>query len=868
MSEETIYIPLENVDNEHCANIVDKGLAEITEISSHSIEVNNRRAKITAKYVDEAVPLAVHKIRELGYGVPTVKKHFPVLNLSCASCASSSGNILKMLPGVLDAQVNYANTDAWVEYIPGLVTPEQMKAALQSAGYDLLIDDSDDAKDNLEELQRENYKKLKKRTIWAIVLAVPLMLIGMVFMNMPYANYIMWALSTPIVFVFGKQFFTGAWKQLKNRSSNMDTLVAMSTGIAYLFSVFNTLFPEFWLSRGLEPHVYFEAAGVIIAFILIGKLLEERAKGNTSSAIKKLIGMQPKMVTIIQKDGNQVELPIASIQTGDIIMVKPGDKIPVDGEVISGNSFVDESMISGEPIAVEKIKGEKVFSGTVNMKGSFQFEATKVGGDTLLSQIIKMVQDAQGSKAPVQNLVDKIASVFVPTVLILSVITLIVWLIFGGTHGFTHGLLAMITVLVIACPCALGLATPTAIMVGIGKGADNGILIKDAEALEIAKKVDTVVLDKTGTITDGQPRVYKLKWFNSDSIQIAPILYSIEKQSEHPLADAIVEYLEAYIHTISEISDGKKTVPRGDEGNSEIPKFGKLYLENVTIENVSGKGIIGRYQGETYFVGNPKFISEQGIEITPQIQSWMDEKYIRSRTIVLMSNSTRILAGASISDTIKHSSRAAIEKLRASGIKVYMQTGDSNAAAAAVAREIEMDDFRAEVLPEDKLNFIKELQSQGKVVAMAGDGINDSAALAQSDLGIAMGKGSDVAIESAKMTILSGDLMKISQAINLSKQTVSTIHQNLFWAFIYNIIGIPIAAGILYPFSGFLLNPMIAGAAMALSSVSVVSKRLRLRWKDIGPGMLIEKPKSEIIDEKYSKHKEGETKLHLRKRTE
>lgn len=865
MSEEIIYIPLENVDNAHCAMIVDKGLAEIKEISEHSVEPANGRAKITAKYPDEAIPLAVQKIRELGYGVPTVKKHFPVLNMSCASCASSSAAILKMTTGVVNAEVNYANTDAFVEYIPGLVTAEQLKAAVQSGGYDLVIDESEDARENLEELHRKNYESLKKRTMWAIALSVPLMLLGMVFMDMPYANYLMWALATPIVFVFGKQFFVGAWKQLKHRSSNMDTLVAMSTGIAYLFSVFNTLFPDFWLSRGLEPHVYFEASGVIIAFILIGKLLEERAKGNTSSAIKKLIGMQPKTVMLELADGELKELPIASIQPGQTVVIKPGERIPVDGLVISGSSFVDESMISGEPVAVEKISGEKVYAGTINMKGSFKFSATKVGGDTLLSQIVKMVQDAQGSKAPVQRLVDKIASIFVPSVLAISVLTFIIWQIFGGADGFTRGLLAMITVLVIACPCALGLATPTAIMVGVGKGAENGILIKDAEALEIAKKVDAVVLDKTGTITDGQPRVYKLKWFNVDSIQVAPVLYSIEKQSEHPLADAIVEYLEAYVNTISAISDGEKVVERGDEGQTEIPKFGKLQLDNVEVESVSGKGIIGKYAGETYFVGNPKFIEEQGIGISNEVLGWMDEKFIRKRTIVLMSNSSRVIAGASISDTIKHSSKAAIEKLRANGIKVYMQTGDNAASAAAVAREIEFDDFRAEVLPADKLNFIKELQAAGRVVAMAGDGINDSAALAQADLGIAMGKGSDIAIESAKMTILSGDLMKISQAVKLSGQTVNTIKQNLFWAFIYNLIGIPIAAGILYPLNGFMLNPMIAGGAMALSSVSVVSNSLRLRFKDIGPGMLVEKPKEDIIAEKYQP-KEGETKLHLRKR--
>lgn len=818
----SVYIPLENVDSEHCALIVDKGLSEIPEISGHNVELNNRRAKISSKDLDEAIPLAVQKIRDLGYEVPTVKKRYPVLNMTCASCANSSQNILKMQPGVVDAQVNYANTEALIEFIPSLTDAFKLKAALQSVGYDLMIDESEEAKDSLEEIQQNNYKKLKKRTIWAIILAIPLMIIGMFWMNSPsvkifnseflISNLWMWALSTPIVFVFGKQFFVGAWKQLKHKSANMDTLVAMSTGIAYFFSVFNTLFPEFWLRRGLEPHAYFETAGVVIAFILLGKVLEERAKGNTSSAIKKLIGMQPKTVTIVQENGHQAEVPIASVQVGNTIMVKPGDKIAVDGELISGTSFVDESMISGEPVPVEKKSGDKVYSGTINQKGSFQFRATKVGSDTLLSQIIQMVQDAQGSKAPVQKLVDKIAGIFVPVVVLISVVALIAWIILGGENGFTRGLLAMVTVLVIACPCALGLATPTAIMVGVGKGAEKGILIKDAEALESAQKVNAVVLDKTGTITEGKPVVNELKWFIQSSStyieKLESILYSIEKQSEHPLADAIVQYF--LLHSV----------------RSE-----KLYLDGIQIENSSGKGIIGKYENENYFIGNPKFIQEQNLSLHSEIDSWVNSELEKARTVILFSSSTDIFAGISISDTLKPTSVEAVQQLHDLGIKVYMQTGDNEASAAAVAKEVGIDHFKAGVLPEDKLNFIKELQSEGKIVAMSGDGINDSAALAQSNVGIAMGKGSDIAIESAKMTILSDDLLKIPEAIKLSKQTVTTIQQNLFWAFIYNIIGIPIAAGVLYPINGFLLDPMIAGAAMALSSLSVVSNSLRLKWR-------------------------------------
>ena len=812
-----IYIPLENVESEHCALIVNKGLEEISEISEHSVELNNNRAKISAKYPDEAIPLAVKKIRDLGYDVTTVKKRFPVLNMTCASCASSSQNILKMQPGVVDAKVNYANTEAEVEFIPSLITVQELKAALQSAGYDLMIDESDEAKDSLEEVKQQNYKNLKTRTFWAIGLSVPLMIIGMFFMEMPYANYIMWALATPIVFVFGKQFFTGAWKQLKHKSANMDTLVAMSTGIAYLFSVFNTLFPEFWHKQGIHPHVYFESAGVVIAFVLLGKVLEERAKGNTSSAIKKLIGLQPKSVTVVHEGGHQMEMPIASIQVGTTVLVKPGEKIAVDGEVISGNSYVDESMISGEPVPVEKNTGDTVFSGTINQKGSFQFKATKVGSDTLLAQIIKMVQDAQGSKAPVQKLVDKIAAIFVPIVILFSILTLVVWSIWGGDNGFTQGLLAMVTVLVIACPCALGLATPTAIMVGIGKGADHGILIKDAESLELAKNLDAIVLDKTGTITEGKPVVNELKWFRlrdssaaEDLSKYKSILYSIEKQSEHPLADAIVNYL---------VLD---SAPNDKE---------KMYLNGIQIENASGKGIIGKLEGESYFVGNPKFIQEQNLKITAEIENWVKGELDQSKTTLLFGSSHEILAGISISDQIKASSKKAVDELKKLGLEVYMQTGDNEASAKAVAQEVGIKEYRAGVLPEDKLKFIQELQAQGKAVAMVGDGINDSAALAKSDVGISMGKGSDIAVESSKMTILSNDLTKIPEAIKLSKQTVATIKQNLFWAFIYNVIGIPIAAGILYPFNGFLLNPMIAGAAMALSSVSVVSNSLHLKWK-------------------------------------
>lgn len=800
-----VYLPLENVESEHCALIVDNSLGKVDGMSTHKVELNNNRALISGDDLVALIPKAVEQIRSLGYNVTSLKKNYPVLNMSCASCANSSQEILRMQLGMLSASVNYANGVANIEYIPTLTNAQKLKAALQAVGYDLMIDESEEARDSLEEIHTQNFKRLKYRTMGAVAISIPLLMIAMTpgLMDMPYANYIMWALATPVVVWFGKQFFIGAYKQTAHRSANMDTLVALSTGVAYLFSVFNTLFPEYWHSKGLHAHVYFETSAVVIAFILLGKLLEEKAKGNTSSALKKLIGLQPKTVTVVQADGQQMEMSIAGLQVGDVMLVKPGEKIAVDGVVVTGSSFVDESMISGEPIPVEKANNSKVFAGTINQKGSFQFRAEKVGSDTLLSQIIKMVQDAQGSKAPVQKLVDKIAGIFVPVVMGVALLSLLIWIIFGGENGFTQGLLAMVTVLVIACPCALGLATPTAIMVGVGKGAGQGILIKDAESLELSKNIDVIVLDKTGTITEGKPTVAASKWFEPETSETANILYSIEKSSEHPLADAIVHYM------------GEKT----------------SFIDSISIENKSGQGIEGVFQTKKYFVGNLSLIKENAVGITDEVIAWVNEKLEEANTVVLFSDEVKVLAAMAISDKIKASSVDAVRQLRGNGIDVYMLTGDNEQTAKAIAQQVGIDHYKAGVLPAQKSDFVKELQAGGKVVAMVGDGINDSSALAQADVSIAMGKGSDIAMDVAKMTIISSDLLKIVSAIRLSKQTVATIKQNLFWAFIYNVIGIPIAAGILYPFTGFLLNPMIAGAAMALSSVSVVSNSLRLKLK-------------------------------------
>ena len=782
-------------------------LKSIDELADASYSEDNNDLLLTIEDEDdvaEVIQEVTTQVRKAGGEIRSVKQSFPVMNMTCAACASSSKNVLSFMPGVLDVAVNFANGKAIIEYIPELSTPSDMKSALKEVGFDLLIEEKESSRENLEQLQEERYKKLKQDTISAVALATPLMLIGMVFMNMPYADYIMWALATPILFVYGRRFFVGAWKQAKRFSANMDTLVALSTGIAYVFSVFNMFFEEFWTSRGLEAHVYFEASGVIIAFILLGKMLEERAKGNTSSAIKKLMGLQPDTV-IVFKDDVPTEVSISEVEVDDIVLVKPGDRIAVDGVVTTGSSFIDESMISGEPIAVEKTLNSEVFAGTINQSGSFRFKASKVGKDTLLAHIIKTVEQAQGSKAPVQNLVDKIASIFVPVVMSIALLSFALWMILGGDDSLVHGLLAMVTVLVIACPCALGLATPTAIMVGIGKGAEEGILIKDAVSLELSRKIDIVVLDKTGTLTEGRPVVSSIAWADETTDEQKNILYSIEAQSEHPLADAIT---------------------------AKMKKDSQL-LDGVEVQQVSGKGIDGKYKSEDYFVGNPQYIRSKNISISVIMEQSINKELEAAHTVTVFANSDKALGVISITDKLKPTTKEAIKQLTKMHIDTAIFTGDNEMVAKALAKELGITNYKGNVLPDEKARLVKEMQEQGKVVAMVGDGINDSGALAQADVSIAMGKGSDIAMDVAKMTIISSDLLKIPKAIRLSDSTVKTIRQNLFWAFIYNVIGIPIAAGVLYPINGFLLSPMIAGAAMALSSVSVVTNSLRLRSKKL-----------------------------------
>ena len=732
------------------------------------------------------------------------KKVYPVMGMHCAACANNVEKIVKKQEGVEDASVNLAAAVLTVDFNSDVVSPEQLKDAVMKIGFDLIIDE-DNSMEEQEEAEHSYYEQLQRKTVVAWIFALPVAFMGMFFMDFPGINWWMLVLSLPVLFYSGHAFYVNAWKQAKHFTSNMDTLVALSTSIAFLFSLFNTLYPQFWYEQGLEPHVYYEAATVIIAFVLVGKLMEEKAKGKTSMAIRKLMGLQPKTARIL-RDGKEEDILISELKKGDKVSVRPGERVPVDGLIVEGDTFIDESMISGEPIPVEKKLNDKVLAGTINQNGAFVMSAEKVGRETVLAQIIRMVQEAQGSKAPVQRIVDKVTAVFVPTVLAIAILTFMVWMIVGGVDDFSYAMLSAVSVLVIACPCALGLATPTALMVGIGKGAEAHILIKDAVALEQMRKVDTVVLDKTGTVTEGRPTVtgwlHDAGWVNEHK----GILYAAELKSEHPLALAIVEELK---------KDGNKP--------AIIDSF----------ESRTGRGIVVTRGGKTYWAGSHRLLNDFGAKVSDLLKSMVEEYERSGKSLVYFGEESTLLAVIVISDKVKPTSIQAVKQMQAEGKYVVLLTGDGHLTAQNVAGEINANRFIAEALPDDKENVIKELQREGRVVAMVGDGINDSQALARADVSIAMGKGTDIAMDVAMVTLMTSDLLLLPKAFKLSRKTVRLIHQNLFWAFIYNLIGITIAAGILFPMYGILLNPMIASAAMACSSVSVVLNSLSLNWRKL-----------------------------------
>ena len=747
------------------------------------------------------------------------RRNFPVQGMGCAACVARVEGALKACKGVRSVSVSLASNLARVDYDTDVCTPSDLQKTVRDAGYEMLVDGSDDEAESEAERAREDaFRSLRRDTVIALALAALEMLISMGFKDFPGRGIVLLVIATAVLGICIRRFFKPGFKGLFHGGANMDTLVSLSVTISYLFSVFNLAFPQVWTSRGLVPQLYFDSCTMIVAFILLGRLLEEKAKQGTAGAIRGLMGLQPRTVTVRRVEVSEgmplvreVDIPVGQVVPGDIVVVGPGARIPVDGVVSSGESYVDESMLTGEPVPVLKSAGSKVFTGTINQQGSFHVRTEKVGGDTLLSGIIRMVRDAEGSKAPIQRTVDRVAAVFVPVIIGIALVTLLCWLFLAPGNGVTMGLLAMVSVLVVACPCALGLATPTAIVAGIGNGASRGILIKDAESLQIARKIDALVLDKTGTLTEGKPSVVESVWDpdittedDPAALNLRDVLFSLEKCSDHPLAGAVAASLR---------------------GCERLPVEG--------FEAVLGKGISGLVAGRRYYVGNTALLHEVLGEVpaatsplvSQSIGPFLDAGY----TLTLLFDTEKVHAVLALADELRDSSVLAVRSLQDKGVEVHMLTGDNAVAAARIADETGIKHVYAEVLPQDKARYVKDLQAAGKRVAMVGDGINDSAALAQADLGIAMGQGSDIAIASAGVTLVSSDLSKIGELMRLSRRTVAVIRQNLFWAFFYNLLMVPLAAGALYPWTGWLLSPMVAAACMALSSVCVVTNSLRLR---------------------------------------
>lgn len=716
------------------------------------------------------------------------KQVIPVLDMSCAVCAATVEKTVSELPGVAEASVNFSANTLQVVYDPKKISLRDMQTAVQSAGYDLVI--SENAEADAADAERRHYVAQKRRTVGAWIFGIPVMVLSMCFHEPPiWLMWLLMVLTLPVLYL-GRSFYTSGWKAARKGRANMDTLVMLSTAVSFVFSLFTTIYPRFWESLGLVPHVYYESVAMIIAFVLSGKLLEARAKQSTSASIRSLMGLQPKTARLVDESGEERDVPIGMLRPGNRVSVRPGEKIPVDGVLLDGSSYVDESMISGESEAVAKQSGDRVLAGTLNQRGAFLIQVEASGADTVLSRMVRMVREAQGSKAPVQGIVDKVSAVFVPTVIALAILTFIIWVAVTGWGMFPYALLSAVSVLVIACPCALGLATPTALTVGIGKAAQQHILIKDAFALENMCRVNAVVLDKTGTLTEGHPQVVDEQLY-PDFEQFAPVLLAAETRSEHPLALALADTLRQ----------------RGYRPADDLADF----------ESLTGRGVTCTSGGTIFWVGNRALAEER----LPGVS-------VPDGYTVYFGNDRELLALFEVKDALKSTSREAVEQLKRCGIEVYMLTGDKESTAAEVARAAGIDHYRWGVLPDDKERFVAELQQAGKCVAMVGDGINDSQALARADVSVAMGKGTDVAMDVAMVTLMNSDLLLLPRAVTLSRRTVRIIRENLFWAFGYNVVCIPVAAGVLYPV-GLLLTPMWASAAMAFSSVSVVLNSLRLR---------------------------------------
>ncbi|MFQ6083347.1 MAG: heavy metal translocating P-type ATPase [Candidatus Aminicenantia bacterium] len=804
---ERIDLPIVGMSCASCAQTIQKRLSDLKGVNNAN--VNFATSKATVFYQPQLIKPEdfISTVRKSGYEVGTASLELPIQGIECASCVQKIEKTLLQTKGVTKAVVNLATEKAKIEYFPAETSLGEIKKVIESTGYKVLEVPPEEEVEDIERVTREKeYKILKTKFLVSIILGLPIFLGS--FPNwFPWVPtllnnfFVMWMLATPVQFWVGWQFYKGAWGAFRHRNADMNTLIAVGTSAAYFYSLTAILFPSFFKAGGIEPKVYFDTSAIIITLIILGRLLEARAKGQTSEAIKKLMGLQPKTARVI-RDEKEIDIPVEEVLVRDIVIVRPGEKIPVDGIVREGKSAVDESMITGESIPVTKRVGDEVIGATINKTGSFKFEATKVGKDTALAQIIKLVQDAQGSKAPIQRLADVISGYFVPIVISIAIATFVIWFNFGPFPALTFALLNFVAVMIIACPCALGLATPTAVMVGTGKGAENGILIKGGESLETAHKLNTIVFDKTGTLTKGEPEVTDIVSFNFfPEEEILKYAASAEKVSEHPLGEAII----------------KRAVER------------KIELRDPKNFNaIAGHGIEAKVGSKEVLLGNIKLLRDRNIEVK-ELESKAQELAHDGKTPIYVAVEGRAAGLIAVADTLKESSMQAVQNLKRLGLEVVMLTGDNRRTAEAIAKKAGIDRVISEVLPEDKVHEIKRLQSEGKIVAMVGDGINDAPALAQADVGIAIGSGTDVAMEASDITLIKGDLKGVVSAIELSKKTIKIIKQNLFWAFFYNTAGIPIAAGVLYPFFEILLNPIFASAAMAFSSVSVVSNSLRLR---------------------------------------
>ena len=813
-----ISIPVTGMSCASCVRRVERTLSGKEGVAEASVNFATEKASVTYEPAVTSPDKLIGAIRDAGYGADVREVTFEVKGMTCASCVGRVERVLKKVPGVLEASVNLANERATVEYLAGEVEPRELEKAVEGAGYGVLREDE---RSSVADSHERDYRKLRTHFLLAAALtamilvgSLPHMFEFMLPIPAGWLNLGLLLLATPVQLWAGWRFYRGAWAALKHGQANMNTLVVMGTSAAYLYSAVAALAPGLFAAGRAE--VYFDTSALIITLILLGRLLEARAKGRTNEAIKKLARLQAKTARVV-RDEEEVDVPVENVEIGDIVVVRPGEKIAVDGLVLSGESAVDESMITGESIPVTKREGDEVIGATMNTSGSFRFEATKVGEDTALHQIMRMVEEAQGSKAPIQRLADRVSGVFVPAVIGVAVATFVIWLIVGPEPALTFALLNAVAVLIIACPCAMGLATPTSIMVGTGKGAESGILIRGGEAFEAAHKLDTVVLDKTGTLTRGTPELTDVVVEDgARDEELLRLLASAERASEHPVGEAIV---------------------RG-------AKYRGLPLSEVeAFEAVSGGGIRARVEGREVLVGSRRFLSEAGV-FEDGLAPRGEELAREGKTPIFVAMDGKPAGLVAVADVVREESREAIGRLNSLGLEVAMLTGDNRRTAEAIARELGVDRVVAEVRPEDKAAEVKRLQAEGKIVGMVGDGINDAPALAQADVGISIGTGTDVAMEAADLTLISGDVRGVARAISLSKATVRNIEQNLFWAFAYNVALIPVAAGVLYPlFSdgsvpevlrpffgeyGF-LNPVLAAAAMALSSVTVLSNALRLR---------------------------------------